>query len=150
VYAVPFVSPETVIGLADPVPVNAPGLQVARYVVMADPPVNPGAVKLTEADPFPAVAAPMPGAAGGVAYVNALAFVSVPLLAGVKLTGPTAAGVMLNVCAADELLNVSTIGVDNPPPEGVIVMVPLYSALGVTMKLDDAAFSAPPEGPVKV
>jgi hypothetical protein len=32
---------------------------------------------------------------------------------------------MVNVCAADELLNVSTIGVDNPPPEGVIVMVPL-------------------------
>ena len=67
VYAVPFVSPETVIGLVDPVPVTAPGLHVARYVVIADPPVDPGAVKLTEAAPFPAVAAPMAGAEGGVA-----------------------------------------------------------------------------------
>jgi hypothetical protein len=49
----------------------------------------------------------------------------VPLLAGVKLTGPTAVGAMVNVCAVDELLNVSTTGVDNPPPEGVIVIVPL-------------------------
>jgi hypothetical protein len=67
VYAVPFVSPGTVIGLADPVPVNAPGLQVARYEVIADPPVDPGAVKLTDADPFPAVAVPIAGAEGGVA-----------------------------------------------------------------------------------
>jgi hypothetical protein len=34
---------------------------------MADPPVDPGAVKLTDADPFPAVAVPMPGDEGGVA-----------------------------------------------------------------------------------
>jgi len=67
VYAVPFVSPDTVIGLDDPVPVTAPGLHVARYVVIADPPVAPGVVKLTAADPFPAVAVPMAGAAGGVA-----------------------------------------------------------------------------------
>ena len=67
-----------------------------------------------------------------------------------SVTGPTAVGVMVNVCAADELLNVRTIGVDNPPPEGVTVTVPLYVALGVTVKLEEAAFSAPPEGPVKV
>ena len=67
VYAVPFVSPETVIGLADPTPVTAPGLQVAVYVVIADPPVASGGVKLTAADPPPAVAVPTAGAAGRVA-----------------------------------------------------------------------------------
>jgi hypothetical protein len=46
-------------------------------------------------------------------------------LAGVKLTGPKAVGVMVNVCAADDPLNVNTTGVDNPPPDGVIVTVPL-------------------------
>ena len=82
--------------------------------------------------------------------MSAAGLASEPLLAGVKLTGPTAVGVMVNVCATDELLNVSTTGVDSPPPDGVIVTVPLYAPLGVTVKLDDAAFNAPPEGPVKV
>ena len=40
VYAVPLLSPETVIGLA-PVPVNPPGLDVAVNVVIAEPPVAP-------------------------------------------------------------------------------------------------------------
>jgi hypothetical protein len=66
-YAVPFVSPETVIGLDEPVPVTAPGLHVARYVVIADPPVAPGAVNGILADPFPTAAVPIAGAAGGVA-----------------------------------------------------------------------------------
>jgi hypothetical protein len=35
--------------------------------VITDPPVDPGAVKLTAADPFPAVAVPIAGAEGGVA-----------------------------------------------------------------------------------
>ena len=48
-----------------------------------------------------------------------------PLLLGVSVTGPTAAGVMVNVCDAAELLNVSMIGVDKPPPDGMIVIVPL-------------------------
>jgi hypothetical protein len=48
-----------------------------------------------------------------------------PLLLGVSVTGPTAVGVMVNVCDAAELLNVSTIAVDRPPPDGVIVIVPL-------------------------
>jgi hypothetical protein len=51
--------------------------------------------------------------------------VSVPLLLGVSVTGPTAVGVMVNVCDAAELLNVSTLAVDRPPPDGVIVIVPL-------------------------
>jgi len=46
-------------------------------------------------------------------------------LVGVSATGPTAVGVTVNVCAAAELLNVSTKGVANPPPDGVTVTVPL-------------------------
>ena len=38
VYAVPFVSPETVIG-EDPVPVSPPGEEVAVNVVIVEPPV---------------------------------------------------------------------------------------------------------------
>jgi len=67
VYAVPYVSPETVIGLADPVPVIPPGTHAAVYVVIADPPVAPGAVNAILAEPFPAAALPIAGAAGGVA-----------------------------------------------------------------------------------
>jgi len=48
-----------------------------------------------------------------------------PLLAGVKLTGPTAVGVTLNVCAAAELLNVRVMGALKPPPAGVMVTVPV-------------------------
>jgi hypothetical protein len=49
------------------------------------------------------------------------------LLLGVSVTGPTAVGVKVTFCAADEALKVSTCALDavNPPPEGVIVMVPL-------------------------
>jgi hypothetical protein len=46
-------------------------------------------------------------------------------LDGVNVTGPAAVGVTVNVCAADELLNVSTMGADRPPPKGVIVTVPV-------------------------
>ena len=47
------------------------------------------------------------------------------MLVGVSVTGPTAVGVMVNVCAAAELLNVSATGVETQPPEGVRVMVPV-------------------------
>ena len=73
-----------------------------------------------------------------------------PLLVGVSVTGPTAVGVMVNVCAVDELENVSTVAVDNPPPLGVIVIIPVYAAFGVTVKFVEAVFNAPPAGPVKV
>jgi hypothetical protein len=66
VYAVPFVRPVTESGLADPVAVILPGVHVAVYPVITEPPVLPGAVNATETDPLPAVAAPMVGAAGGV------------------------------------------------------------------------------------
>jgi hypothetical protein len=93
--------------------------------VIAEPPVLAGAVNDTVACPLPAVAVPIVGAPGGVAYVRAAGLVSVPLLLGVSVTGPTAVGVMVNVCDAAELLNVSTTGVDKPPPDGVTVIVPL-------------------------
>ena len=57
--------------------------------------------------------------------MSTAAFVSPPLLVGVSVTGPTAVGVMVKVCATAELENVSTTGVDTPPPEGVRVMVPV-------------------------
>ena len=46
-------------------------------------------------------------------------------MAGVSVNGPVAEGVTVNVWGTDELLNVSTIAVDNPPPDGVIVTVPV-------------------------
>jgi hypothetical protein len=46
-------------------------------------------------------------------------------LVGVRVTGPTAAGAIVNVCPAAELLNVSITGVDSPPPDGVTVIVPV-------------------------
>ena len=57
--------------------------------------------------------------------MSAAGLVRLPLLVGVSVTGPTAVGVMVNVCAVAELLNVLTIGVERPPPDGVIVMVPV-------------------------
>jgi hypothetical protein len=50
---------------------------------------------------------------------------SEPLLDAVRVTGPTAVGVIVNVCGVAELLKVRMIGVLKPPPLGVIVMVPV-------------------------
>jgi hypothetical protein len=77
-------------------------------------------------------------------------FVSEPLFAGVRLTGPGNVGVMVNVCAAAELLKVFTMGTPNPPPDGPIVMVPVYGPLGVTVKFVDALLIGPLAGPVSV
>jgi hypothetical protein len=63
---------------------------------------------------------------------------------------PAAVGVIVNVCGAEELLKVNTIGADNPPPDGVIVTVPAYGADGVTVKSVETAFTVPDAGPVKV
>ena len=62
VYDVPFVKPDTVIGLA-PVPVNESGVDVAVNVVIAEPPVA-FVVYATVASAFPAVTAPIVGACG--------------------------------------------------------------------------------------
>ena len=54
------------LGLDVPVAEMFPGLQVAVYCVIGEPPLLPGAVNATAADPEPAVAAPMVGGPGGV------------------------------------------------------------------------------------
>ena len=66
VYAVPFVKPATVIGLALPDPVLPPGPHVTVYPVIGEPPVLDDAVNVTVAELLPAVAVPIVGADGGV------------------------------------------------------------------------------------
>ena len=80
--------------------------------------------------------------------MSAAGFDSEPLLAGVSVTGPVAVGVMVNVCAVDEVLNVRVIGALNPPPVGVMVIAPVYTESGVTVKSVETAPIAPPLGPV--
>jgi hypothetical protein len=72
VYAMPFVSPVTVMGLDAPVAVMLPGLEVTVYEVIALPPFEAGGVKLTVAWALPAVAVPIVGAPGTVAGVTLL------------------------------------------------------------------------------
>ena len=67
VYAVPLVSPVTVIGLAAPIAVIPPGFDVTVYPVIALPPSEVGAVNVTVASALPAVAVPMVGLCGGAA-----------------------------------------------------------------------------------
>ncbi len=65
VYAVPLLSPVTVIGEDDAEPVIPPGFDVAVYVRDPVPlPVNDGAVNVTSACAFPPVADPIIGASG--------------------------------------------------------------------------------------
>ena len=61
-----MVSPVTVIGLADPVAVLPPGLEVTVYDVIALPPFEAGAVKLTVACALPATADTFVGVPGTV------------------------------------------------------------------------------------
>ena len=63
----PLVSPLTVSGLALPVAVFPPGFDVTLYEVIALPPLDAGAVKLTLACALPAVAVTPVGAPGTVA-----------------------------------------------------------------------------------
>src|SRR6185437_14541064 len=123
--AAPLVRPVTAMGLAVPVPVALPEEQVAVYPVMGDPPVLDGAVKATDADALPAVAVPIRGAPGGVAYVIAAGLTRTGLLLGVRVTGPTVVGVTVNVCGAADPLKVRAMGEVTPPPVGVMVMVPV-------------------------
>jgi hypothetical protein len=60
------VSPVTVIGLTEPVAVKPPELEVTVYPVITEPPLLPGAVNVTVAWAFPAVAVPIVGAPGTV------------------------------------------------------------------------------------
>ena len=70
VYATPLVSPETMTGLPEPLPVWPPGDAVTVYELIAAPPFEPGAVKLTVASPSPATADRFVGAPGSVVTVN--------------------------------------------------------------------------------
>jgi hypothetical protein len=74
VYAVPFVRPLTVIDVhgAAHVPVMLAGDDVAVYEVIAEPPLDAGAVNVTVACALPRVALPMAGAPGTVAGVTLL------------------------------------------------------------------------------
>jgi len=65
VYEVPFVRPDTTIGLEVPVPVIPPGVEVTVYPVMTAPPL-PFGVNVTLALALPLVAVPMVGACGTV------------------------------------------------------------------------------------
>ena len=73
VYAVPLAKPNTVIGAAAgpaTVPVKPPGDDVAVYPVIALPPSDTGAVKVTMACAFPPVAVPIVGASGAAAGIT--------------------------------------------------------------------------------
>ena len=63
-------SPVTVIGLDEPVPVFPPGFEVTVYPVIAEPPSLTGAVNVTVAWAFPAVADTPVGAPGTVPGVT--------------------------------------------------------------------------------
>jgi hypothetical protein len=64
VYGVPLVSPVTVRGDVGPLAVMLPGDDLAVYDVMGEPPLDAGAVNVTVACAFPAVATPIVGAPG--------------------------------------------------------------------------------------
>jgi hypothetical protein len=64
VYAVPLVKPVTTRGELAPVAVKPPGEDVTVYPVMVLPPSDAGAVKVTLAWAFPAVATGLVGASG--------------------------------------------------------------------------------------
>ena len=56
----------------------------------------------------------------------------------------------MNVAGVETLLKVLVIGVDSPPPEGVTVIVPLYTPFGVIVKVPEVELAVPPVGPVRV
>lgn len=64
---------------------------------------------------------------------------------------PATAGRIVNVCEADEFEKERTFAANPvlPVPEGVIVIVPEYALFGVTVKLPEALFRLPEEGPMK-
>jgi len=65
-----LVRPVTVIGLPEAVAVLPPGEEVAVYWVIGLPPLDDGAVNVTVACVFPAVAVPIVGGPGTVAAVG--------------------------------------------------------------------------------
>jgi len=162
-YVVPAARPDTVIGEAAPVPVRPPGLQVAVYPVIAEPPFEAGGVKLMEAWLLPGVAEPMVGAPGTVAAIVIEKFcvavpaelvavttpVKVPLAFGVPESVPAdelrvsppgnAPEVRLKVGAGEPLAaNVCEYAELNVPP-GAAPLVNAGTDVGVTFTLAEAA-----------
>ena len=90
----------------------------------------------------------MKGAKGGSKDGIGLAV----LINGVNVMVPVAVGVILNVWGEVELLKVRVIGVRPALPEPVMLMVvvPVKDRFGVMVKLEDAPFTLPLEGPLKV
>jgi hypothetical protein len=64
VYEEPLVNPDTVTGDDAAEPMNAPGVEIAVYKEIAEPPTSVGAVNATDAEASPPVAVPMVGASG--------------------------------------------------------------------------------------
>jgi len=124
VYAVPFVNPETTIGLVAPVPVNPPGEEVTVYPVIADPPFEAGALNATETCAFPKVPTAAVGAPGTVAGVtDADAEDAEPFpIAFVAVT--------VNVYAVPFVNPETTIGDDDPdpvnPPGEEVTVYPVF------------------------
>ena len=123
--------------------------------MIVEPPLETGAVKETDACPLPAEAVPIVGAPGKTAfavYVRLVGLVSDGLLVGVRVIDPEVVGVMVNVCAVLELEKVRVMAESPvlPAPLGIMVIVPVYEALGVTVKLVEAVPTLPLDGPVKV
>jgi hypothetical protein len=143
--------------LVEPALLSTPpaGLEVTVYPVIAEPPLLAGATKETDAVTSPGVATTEVGAFGTEALEVSVitdGFVKPPLFVGVRIIEPVACGVIVNVCADADPLNVSTVGVRPvlPAPVGVIVIVPVYGLLGVIVKLVVALFTLPVDGPVNV
>jgi hypothetical protein len=83
VYETPSVNPVTTwLSAVDPAFESTPpaGLDVTVYPVIAEPPFDAGALNVTVACAFPAVAVPMTGAPGVVEGVTAFEFAEFPLL----------------------------------------------------------------------
>jgi hypothetical protein len=72
VYETPLVRPVIVIGESLPLAVIPPGLEVTVYPVIAEPPVEAGAVNVTVASPLPRTAETLVGAPGVVAGTTEL------------------------------------------------------------------------------
>jgi hypothetical protein len=135
VYAVPLVSPVTVIGLVEPVPVILPGFEVTVYPVIADPPLLAGAVNATIACALPAVAVPIVGAPGPVEGVTEfeatlaglipLAFVAITVkVYAVPLVSPvTIIGLAEPVPVKPPGLEVTVYPVIGNPPTGAVKVI---------------------------
>ena len=154
----PFVRPDTVIGLDAPVPVMPPGDDVTVYPVMAAPPFDAGAVNVIDADVLPAVAVPIVGAPGTVTGDEATrdmldGFVSEPLFVTDIVFVPALAGVYVNVPVGVPLLMDTVVGVNVPPPppsDGVTTTVPVIAPFAPMLKFDDATPTVHVVGPVSV